>query len=944
MATTKINTPELFELESSTSGVRLPSGTTAQRPSTNLNAGDFRYNTDDNKVEYYDGSNWFQIDDEALPPIPSENFNAVLYAGNGGTQSITGVGFEPDFVWIKERNGTEWHNLFNSVRGADKNLYSNETTVEATSSTKITSFDTDGFSLGSDNNVNKSASFYVAWCWKAGGSAVSNSDGTISTQLSANSNAGFSVGTYSGNNTAGATIGHGLNSAPELIIVKSLNSIGGSPKGWTVYAEPLGNTKYLYLDDTIGAGTYNFWNNTSPTASVISLSSDTNVNSSSGNYVFYAFHSVAGYQKIGTYTGTGVSGNMVETGFEPAFLLIKSTGVESWYMMDNKRLNGVYSDQLYANLPNSEGSGQHVRFLSNGFVLDTTDGGVNNGTASYIYLAFASDPTSTTPSLANSFKTNLYTGTDGIQTIGGHLNGSAQFNGSSSITTNLNLDTSSAFSWSCWINISDKRANGFISEILTTTLTSSPYNGLTLGIDSPNLALLAGGSNQGTIISNPNLGQWYHIVITYNGSGSIKCYVDSVTSVSITYTLAQGGTLGIGDGPVTSWSGYIGNIDQVRIFNSTLTDSQVRELYNETTATANTLNFPTGAGCVAAYPLDSNSNDLSGNYSGITDTNMTYSEGTSTNPSLVWIKYRNRAETNALYDSVRGAKNMIRSNGTNQATDFNDSLTSFNKNGFTLGADANWIVNRGPNQSSGTSGLPADYVAWNWGASTLPTINSQGTIPSLVSANDAAGFSIVKYRGNGINGATVGHGLSSTPELVIWKNLTSQYNWTVYDKDLTSVDYYLRLNTSDKETQDTRTNRPFGAPSSTLLTLGEDDEVNTNSSNYIAYCWYSVAGYSTIGSYTGVTGNKTVTTNFRPRFLLIKNTSSAGNNWNIMDSTRDANNPIQLNLWADTSDSEATASQGGIYDVDFNNDGFTIKNNYYPFNFNGEKYIYLAIA
>tara|TARA_B100000927_G_scaffold291661_1_gene295316 strand:- start:781 stop:3609 length:2829 start_codon:yes stop_codon:yes gene_type:complete len=941
MATTKINTPELFELESSTSGVRLPSGTTAQRPSTNLNSGDFRYNTDDNKVEYYDGSNWFQIDDEALPPIPSENFNAVLYAGNGGTQSITGVGFEPDFVWIKERNGTEWHNLFNSVRGADKNLYSNETTVEATSSTKITSFDTDGFSLGSDNNVNKSASFYVAWCWKAGGSAVSNSDGTISTQLSANSNAGFSVGTYSGNNTAGATIGHGLNSAPELIIVKSLNSIGGSPKGWTVYAEPLGNTKYLYLDDTIGAGTYNFWNNTSPTASVISLSSDTNVNSSSGNYVFYAFHSVAGYQKIGTYTGTGVSGNVVETGFEPAFLLIKSTGVESWYMMDNKRLNGFYSDQLYANLPNSEGSGQHVRFLSNGFVLDTTDGGVNNGTASYIYLAFASDPTSTTPSLANSFKTNLYTGTDGIQTIGGHLNGSAQFNGSSSITTNLNLDTSSAFSWSCWINISDKRANGFISEILTTTLTSSPYNGLTLGIDSPNLALLAGGSNQGTIISNPNLGQWYHIVITYNGSGSIKCYVDSVTSVSITYTLAQGGTLGIGDGPVTSWSGYIGNIDQVRIFNSTLTDSQVRELYNETTATANTLNFPTGAGCVAAYPLDSNSNDLSGNYNG-TDTSMTYSEGTSTNPSLVWIKYRNRAETNALYDSVRGAKNMIRSNGTNPATDFNDSLTSFNKNGFTLGADANWIVNRGPNQSSGTSGLPADYVAWNWGSASIPSANSDGTTatPSIVSANPSAGFSIVRYTSDGSITSTVGHGLGADVKLILQKRLNNTQIFYAITDVITGSPQYIQLDST-------------GAADITGMTFELTDSVfsnwESNGNDIINYCFANVSGYQKIGYYVGndTTSNTIYTTDdgtsggangFEPGWVMIKRTDISGYNWRILDNTRSTSNPRNKELYPNLTNAEGTYSA-----ANFNSTSFEIIVTDASYNALNGEYLYLVI-
>ena len=251
---------------------------------------------------------------------------------------------------------------------------------------EITSFDSDGFSLGTGtgNYTNIDNNSYVAWCFKGGGTSAPNTNGSIATDVSANVNAGFSIGTYTGNNTAGATIGHGLNSTPELVIVKLRSGL--SPKAWTVYAEPLGNTKYLYLNSNIGEGTYNFWNNTSPTSSVISLSGDTNVNSSSGNYVFYAFHSVAGYQKIGTYTGDGnASGPIVNTGFEPAFLLIKQTNTSgnNWVVYDNKRdpVNARYR-YLSPNTTDAEGSNNAsnypiVDFLSNGFQIAGTDGRVN---------------------------------------------------------------------------------------------------------------------------------------------------------------------------------------------------------------------------------------------------------------------------------------------------------------------------------------------------------------------------------------------------------------------------------------------------------------------------------------------------------------------------------------------------------------------------------------
>ena len=342
-------------------------------------------------------------------------------------------------VWIKKRSSStnSDHVLQDSVRGISGSggafiLYPNLTNAEDVSDTNyFTSFNSNGFSLGSSTYYNGSGETYVAWCWKAADTTTTiaaNSVGnTIASNVRANTDAGFSIGIYTGNNTAGATIGHGLNSTPELVIVKLRSGL--SPKAWTVYAEPLGNTKFLYLNSSNAAGTYNFWNNTSPTSSVISLSSDTNVNSSSGNYVFYAFHSVDGYSKIGSYTGTGTSnGNFVETGFEPAFVMVKRTdgGAQNWVMFDNKRsTTNPRTKKLAANLSSDENNSgtigtdaqDNLDFYADGFRPVTSNNHTNISGGTFIYLAIAADPDTTTPTVENSFDVVTYSGTGAAQDI-----------------------------------------------------------------------------------------------------------------------------------------------------------------------------------------------------------------------------------------------------------------------------------------------------------------------------------------------------------------------------------------------------------------------------------------------------------------------------------------------------------------------------------------------
>jgi len=327
----------------------------------------------------------------AAVPTNTDNFDIVTYTGTNGTNSISSLDFSPDLVWIKNRDFSVGHFWTDRVRGAGNYLQSDNTNIEDSTS-RFNSFDTNGFTVSTDTALLNNSSYnYVAWCWKGGGTAVSNTDGSITASVSANTDAGFSIGTYSGNNTAGATIGHGLSATPELIIVKLRSGI--SAKAWTVYAESLGNTKYLYLNDTLAAGTYNFWNNTSPTDSVFSVSSDTNVNSSSGNYVFYAFHSVDGYQKVGSYTGTGASGNSVTTGFAPRFVMIKdSTNAGHWIIHSKPpTTSNPSATHLRANLSAAEdsGSGERISFDTNGFTIEGTGGNVNTNNDTYIYLAIA---------------------------------------------------------------------------------------------------------------------------------------------------------------------------------------------------------------------------------------------------------------------------------------------------------------------------------------------------------------------------------------------------------------------------------------------------------------------------------------------------------------------------------------------------------------------------
>ena len=324
---------------------------------------------------------------------PTDYFNTKLYTGTGSSNAITGVGFQPDWVWIKCRDDTHNHQVFDVVRGVHKRMRTDTDGAETESSESLKSFDSDGFTLGTQANVNNPSNTFASWNWLASNTTASNTDGSITSTVSANTTSGFSIVSYTGNGSTNQSVGHGLSQAPEILITKGRTNV----QNWAVYGSVIGVDKRLYLNTTDAVDTLSGYL-PADTSSVINLSgtsSMSNINTSSIDYITYAFHSVKGYSKIGTYTGNGsTDGTFVYTGFRPAFVLQKkSSGTSDWVIYDNKRdPSNVVTQELKPNSSASENSFTNIDILSNGFKQRADYSYTNNSGATYIYMAFAENP------------------------------------------------------------------------------------------------------------------------------------------------------------------------------------------------------------------------------------------------------------------------------------------------------------------------------------------------------------------------------------------------------------------------------------------------------------------------------------------------------------------------------------------------------------------------
>jgi len=318
----------------------------------------------------------------------SDHFTTHLYSGNDSTNNQTSLGMTPDLVWVKSRNtgSPTQHYWVDKVRGDKKYISSNATTAEQTDNN---TFDlvSGGFNLAGGNGwTNVSGRTYASWNWKANGAGSTNYDGSITSTVSANTTAGFSICKWSGSG-ANATIGHGLGAVPKMIITKSMAS-----SSWCVYHASLGNTKTLFLESSGSGNTHvAYYNNTSPTSSVFTVGSDDAVNHSGNNMIAYCFSEKTGYSKFNKFTGNGSStdGTFVYTGFKPAWVMIKkTTSGNDWYVWDNKRdIDNPGFQTIYANSSNAEFYSSYGDFLSNGFKIRSASAGINSSGVEYIYYA-----------------------------------------------------------------------------------------------------------------------------------------------------------------------------------------------------------------------------------------------------------------------------------------------------------------------------------------------------------------------------------------------------------------------------------------------------------------------------------------------------------------------------------------------------------------------------
>ena len=333
------------------------------------------------------------------PTIPNgaTQFAATTYTGVGSSLAISntvnGKSFQPDFVWVKGRSGATDHALYDSVRGTTLDLVSNSTAAETTQATGLTAFGSSGFTVGALAKLNTNTATYVGWQWKASNAApVTNTSGSITSSVSANPSAGFSIVTYTGTG-ANATVGHGLGVAPSMIIVKCRNT---AATGWLTYVRPLTATSFLQLESTAAvASNATAWNNTTPTSSVFTVGTSAFCNGSTQTYVAYCFSEIAGYSKFGSYTGNGsADGPFVYLGFRPRWLLLKlSSNIDAWLVIDSSRQTyNVMGPYLSPNSSAAEATTSFIDFTANGFKIRGTGSSYNTSSGTIIYAAFAESP------------------------------------------------------------------------------------------------------------------------------------------------------------------------------------------------------------------------------------------------------------------------------------------------------------------------------------------------------------------------------------------------------------------------------------------------------------------------------------------------------------------------------------------------------------------------
>jgi len=849
---------------------------------------------------------------------------------NDGTDSnVTyefGLNFTPDVVWLKNRDTARSHLLVDSSRGRAKNIYPNSTSAETTSNAgnDFVSFDTGGFTVGTTQQAyaNDSGDEYVAWCWKAGGgTTTTNNDGELTVNVQANQDAGFSIITFDGVTDPGEdrSFGHGLSKEPEFIWMKRRNASQHN----AVFAKIDGTWEYFDgTSSTDGGGDYSAYIATTSTVIDIHDAAEWFADPSS-EYVYWCWHSVENYSKIGTYEGTGSATDrpIIETGFEPAFVMIKnvtnSGSSGSWMIHDNKRNTVNPRDKyLRADSTNAEGTFAEygLDFLSNGFqVGPTTAYHWNTNGDTYLYMAFAADPDTETPTLANSFGIRTYTGTGANQSIEGlnfkpgfvWLKGRtrAEDSGLFDIVRGTNE----------WLRSSTTAAqNNFSGDYGVLSFDDDGFSiGTGSAINNNNDTFIgwawAADDNEPTIFGgaakavykfednvNDVTGNFNGSAtsITYNSSGKYnKSAVFNGTNSRITNTSSSiSTTFSSTSITISAWFKFSATLASGRTYMVVLQGGGYQE-YVGVYLESNKVGVIVG-NFTQDYRLGSvDVNDGNWHHIVLTRSSTSFSD------------LKGYLDGSPMSESATGNAGGGTLTFNTISMGYNSSISS---NYFNGELDQVRIY-RGAITDVQVAELYAETVSDN------DDLFFGGPPEIQISANANAGFSIVKYTGIGAN-LQVPHGLSSAPELLIIKGLETTNDWAVLHKDGGDGDF-LQLNSDSPESgAGSIFGSTFTRPTATYFTVGNTGETGTADKQYIAYCFHSVSAYSKIGSYTGVTTGVTVTVGFRPDFLLIKSNSNT-EHWAILDTVRGTGkvlNPNRSNAESDSTLNTFTVSDTGF--------------------------------